>query len=293
MTRCNFVRLDREHAELALLQAGCICARHGLTHIPPMKALVHGLMTILSLGVTAGACADPPVASPAARAPAQQPNYTLYCIRSIGNAALVVHSCLTPTRFTVNTNPQTVVIRPDGTPGTLGDLKVGQWVKLYGKGDRNSLEHAPIVRIELSARGPAATGGPLGFDTFSGYFVSNKFEPDAAESFVVIRDRGQFDKIFGTAMVMGDQSHRLPDDAFKSNIVLAAIKRGGAVWKFNVQGISATDGLVELRYTATATKSRTATFACPLVVSIPQGAFAAIQFVENGKAVKKLKMSER
>jgi hypothetical protein len=258
-----------------------------------MKTFVHGLMTILSLAVTAGAWADPPAASTAAKAPAQQPNYTLYCIRSIGNGSLVVHSCLTPTRFTVSTNPQTVVIRPDGTPGTLADLKVGQWVKLYGQGDRNGLEHKPIVRIELSAREPASVSRPLSFGTFSGYFVSNKFEPDAAESFLVIHDRGQFDKIFGTAMVVGDQSHRLPDDAFKSNVVLAAIKRGGAVWEFNVQGVSATDGLVELRYTATATKSRTATFACPLIVSIPQGAFTAMQFVENGKAVKKLNMSER
>ena len=51
------------------------------------------------------------------------------------------------------------------------------------------------------------------------------------------------------------------------------------------------DGVVELKYTTTATKSDTATFACPLIVSIPQGRYKAIQFVENGKAVKRLEMS--
>ena len=35
----------------------------------------------------------------------------------------------------------------------------------------------------------AADGAKLTFDTYSGYFVSNKFEPDAAVSFVVITDQ--------------------------------------------------------------------------------------------------------
>ena len=55
----------------------------------------------------------------------------------------------------------------------------------------------------------AADATKLSFDTYSGYFVSNKFEPNAAESFVVINDQEQFDKVFGVAMVMGDKSHRL------------------------------------------------------------------------------------
>ena len=69
----------------------------------------------------------------------------------------------------------------------------------------------------------------LNFNVYSGYFVSNKFEPDAAESFVVLADQEQFDKVFGAAFVMRDKSHRLPKDAFKSLLVIAAIKRGNAV----------------------------------------------------------------
>ena len=117
----------------------------------------------------------------------------------------------------------------------------------------------------------AADPVKLPFDTYSGYFVSNKFEPDAAESFLVITDQGQFDKVFGVAMVMGDKSHRLPKDAFKSNIVLAAIKRGKAYWEFKVEAVTEANGVVELRYTTTEKKSDSATFACPLIVSIPKG----------------------
>ncbi len=39
------------------------------------------------------------------------------------------------------------------------------------------------------------------------------------------------------------------------------------------------------------TKSDTTIFACPLIVSIPKGKYTAIQFVENGKSVKKVEMS--
>lgn len=138
----------------------------------------------------------------------------------------------------------------------------------------------------LGGLAQAAAPVKLAFDTYSGYFVSNKFEPDAAESFLVISDQGQFDKVFGVAMAMGDKSHRLPNDAFKSNIVLAAIKRGAAVWEFKVEGATLKDDVFELRYTTTEKKSQSATFACPLIVSIPKGQYMAVRFVENGRVAK-------
>jgi hypothetical protein len=148
---------------------------------------------------------------------------------------------------------------------------------------------SPLV-AQPTAKAAAAN---LTFDTYSGYFVSNKFEPKAAESFVVITDQGQFNKVFGVAFVMGDKSHRLPKDAFKSLMVVAAIKRGSAVVEYKVEGVSVKDGVVELKYTTTSTKSDTATFACPLIVSIPKDKYTAIQFVENGKPVKKVEMGEK
>ncbi len=134
----------------------------------------------------------------------------------------------------------------------------------------------------------AAESSRLTFDTYSGYFVSNQFEPNAPASFLVITNQKQFDKVFGVAMVMGDKSHRLPENVFKSNLVLAAIRRGNAVWTFKVESVKIDDGVVELHYSAVSQKSDTATFACPLIVSIPRGPYKSFVFVENHKAVKTL-----
>jgi Tfp pilus assembly protein PilE len=129
----------------------------------------------------------------------------------------------------------------------------------------------------------------LTFNTYNGYFVSNQFEPDATESFAVITNQAQFDKIFGVAMVMGDKSHRLPADAFKANIVLAVVKRGDAVCEYTVKDATLDDGVLTLRYSTVSKKSDSATFASPLIVSIPKVKHTAVQFIENEKPVKKMK----
>ncbi len=139
----------------------------------------------------------------------------------------------------------------------------------------------------------AAEPVKIAFDTYSGYFVSNKFEPAAAESFVVIDDQEQFDKVFGVAFVMRDKSHRLAKDAFASQMVVAAVKRGPAFWEYKVEGVTETKGVVELRYTTTSKKSDSATFACPLIVSIPKGKYTAVQFVENKKPVKTVAVGKK
>jgi hypothetical protein len=139
----------------------------------------------------------------------------------------------------------------------------------------------------------AADAAKLRFDTYSGYFVSNKFEPDTAASFLVVTGQRQFDKVFGVAMVMGDKSHRLPKDLFKSSIILSAIKRGPAVWEFKVESVKVDRGVVKLCYTTTAHKSDSATFACPLILSIPKGEYNAVQFIENRKPVRVVKLGEK
>lgn len=126
----------------------------------------------------------------------------------------------------------------------------------------------------------------LSFDQYSGYFVSNKFEPDAKESFVVISSQSRFDEVFGVGMVMQDKSHRLPKNAFKSNIVLTAIKRGKATWEYKVEGVTVEKGIVKVSYAVTSKETPETESACPLIISIHKGEYKAIVFVENGKEVK-------
>ncbi len=124
------------------------------------------------------------------------------------------------------------------------------------------------------------------FDTYSGYFVSNKFEPDAPASFVMIHDQAQFDLIFGSAFVMRDKSQRLPPGIFKSHKILAVIHRGNAMCEYGMEEATLKDGTVELHYRVTFKKSDTATYACPLIVSIAKGDYKSVRFVENGKVEK-------
>ena len=141
-----------------------------------------------------------------------------------------------------------------------------------------------LLAVPVTAAEPAK----LKFETYSGYFVSNKFEPQATASFVTARTQKQFDQVFGVAFVMGDKSHRLASDAFKSQLILATIKRGMAFCTYQVTTVTETDGIVRLRYKTTARKSESASFSCPLIISIPQGKYRAIEFHENNKLVKRL-----
>ncbi len=151
------------------------------------------------------------------------------------------------------------------------------------------MKHLTIIPLLLlTGLATAAEPAKLKFETYSGYFVSNKFEPKAATSFLAAHDQKQFDRIFGVAFVMGDKSHRLAPDAFKSQLVLAAIRRGMSFCTYQVTSVTEKDGVVQLRYKTTAKKSESASFSCPLIISVPQGKYQAIEFHENNKLVKRL-----
>ena len=139
---------------------------------------------------------------------------------------------------------------------------------------------------------PATRPAAIAFSTHNGYFVSNKFEPGKAESFVILKQRKAFDGVFGTTMVMGDESHRLAADAFDTKMVVAAIKRGKAMWSFAVKEVVEEEGELTVRYTATATKNETAEFSSPLIVAVPRGIYPIVHFEENGKVVKTIQMTE-
>lgn len=136
---------------------------------------------------------------------------------------------------------------------------------------------------------PAATQpSVVPYSTFDGYFVSNKFRPDQAESFIVIKDKDAFDKVFGVGMVMRDKSHRLPPDAFDTTIVIAAIKRGKAIHQFQVEAVTLKDGTLTVRYTSTSEKGNSAEFACPLIVGIPKDtSYDVVRFEEDGEVIRR------
>jgi len=149
-----------------------------------------------------------------------------------------------------------------------------------------------MLVVALAAATWAAEPNKIAFDTYSGYFVSNQFEPDAAASFAVLDSQAAFNRVFGVAMVMGDKSHRLPKDVFKSHRVLTAIKRGKAACEFKVESVTAERGVLELRYAVASKATPDTTFACPLIVSVPRDDYQAVVFIEDGKKVKTLEFGK-
>ncbi len=133
----------------------------------------------------------------------------------------------------------------------------------------------------------------LKFDIHSGYFVSNKFEPQESRSFVIAKDQKEFDQVFGVAFVLGDKSHRLEENELKSKTVIATIRRGKSICDFEVDSIINRDGILEVRYGAKMQKESTASFACPLIISVPKENYKEIHFIENGKVLKKIKSIDK
>ena len=56
--------------------------------------------------------------------------------------------------------------------------------------------------------------------------------------------------------------------------------------EYGMEEATLKDGTVELHYRVTFKKSDTATYACPLIVSIAKGDYKSVRFVENGKVEK-------
>jgi uncharacterized protein YecT (DUF1311 family) len=139
---------------------------------------------------------------------------------------------------------------------------------------------------------PAAVQIAVPFEVHDGYFVSNKFEADTPTSYVVLYTQDDFDRVFGVAQVMHDTSHRMAKDGMDTHVVVAMIKRDKVTWSYKVTSVTQTDGTEEftIHYTATANANigRSAEFASPLIIALPDDIYGQVQFVENGKVVKTL-----
>ena len=140
-----------------------------------------------------------------------------------------------------------------------------------------------ISVFSLQSAAIAEKNQKLKFEIYSGYFVSNKFEPQETRSFVVANNRKQFDQVFGVAFVLRDKSHRLEEDELKSKTVIAAIRRGKSLCDFKINSVINKDGVLEMHYAAKMQKESTASFACPLIISVPK---------ENSKKSILLKMEK-
>jgi hypothetical protein len=145
---------------------------------------------------------------------------------------------------------------------------------------------AALSAVRCLVAEPARTGASVPYTVYNGYFVSNKFEPNAADSFVVLRDQTAFDQVFGVASVMFDRSHRLEATAFRNDIVIEVIHRGHSNIRYRVVSLTHDGRMLRLGYQPSAQHAPLTEYACPLILSTARGNYSAVAFIENRKLVK-------
>ncbi len=122
---------------------------------------------------------------------------------------------------------------------------------------------------------------PVGFEQYTSYFENNDSGLKGEKSYLVFTSQKKFDKIFGSAATMGQNSF-LPDDVFKSKIVVAVIKRG-SLRKYEDVKVTAEKGKLVIWYNAKDDAPGSATFNSPLILAVDKSSYKEVLFMENGK----------
>jgi len=154
------------------------------------------------------------------------------------------------------------------------------------------MTHLTALSVCLTASLLIGSANPIQYMVHSGYFEKNNSGLKGEASYLAIKDRETFDKAFGVAFTMGKKPNVLPVNAFDTRIVVAAIKRGGQVWEYKVEGVTADHATLTVRYGATSKDGSGAQFASPMVVSVARGPYKNVIFIENGKEVGKVSLHE-
>lgn len=133
------------------------------------------------------------------------------------------------------------------------------------------------------------TPTPLKYERCESYFEKNNSSLSGEATFHVFSDQSNFDKIFGSAAVMGKNSF-LPDDVFENRLVFAVIKRGNFMVNYKVTRVAMDSGNLRVNYRTTVKPVKSATFATPLILAIDKKDFnfSGMIVTENGKEVYKV-----
>jgi hypothetical protein len=156
---------------------------------------------------------------------------------------------------------------------------------------------AAVVGLFLGVaalRADEAKGEKVESNVYNGYFESNKSGLKGDSSYLYFADQAAFDKIFLAVPPTGAKKPvLLPEKAFDKMAVVAVVKRGNAVTEYAVEKVTDDKGTLYVQYKATAGKPGTATFASPLIVSVPKGKYTSVVFIENGKTVDTIKVGDK
>ncbi len=122
----------------------------------------------------------------------------------------------------------------------------------------------------------------------TGHFVRND-TGDEARSLYLLKDLEAFEKVFGTVPPLNNNGGRktdpVKDGMFEKNVVVAVVIRGMAISTYTEVSTKVAGEKLVVAYKCETGKPGTATFASPLIVSVPKGEWKTVSFIENGKEV--------
>ena len=128
----------------------------------------------------------------------------------------------------------------------------------------------------------------VAFEQYTSYFEKNNSGLPGDTSYLAFTKEQNFDKVFGTAATM-DSNSFLPPDAFKSKLVVAAIKRGNLRRYENVK-VTQEKGKLYVWYDTKDDAPGSATFSSPLIIAVDKGKYKEVVFMENGKQAGKARI---
>jgi hypothetical protein len=131
----------------------------------------------------------------------------------------------------------------------------------------------------------------VSFQKYDSYFEKNNSGLKGSAAYLVLRNQKEFDKVFGAAATMGNNSF-MSDGVFDSMLVVATIKRNSSLRTYEITGTAVENGKLYVRYNAVDEKPTSATFSSPLILAIPKGNYKKVVFVENGKEVKSVNIKK-
>lgn len=120
------------------------------------------------------------------------------------------------------------------------------------------------------------------YHQYRSYFEKNNSRLKGRSSFLVITSQPQFDRIFGAA-AMATENDFLPEGAFKTRMVVAAIKRGNSINEYKIKQVASDKGKLFIWYDTEERAQESASFSSPLIVAVDKGRYREVVFMENGK----------
>ncbi len=120
------------------------------------------------------------------------------------------------------------------------------------------------------------------YEVYDGYFVRNTFKPEEGKDYAVgvLTSEDDFGKIFGIARVMWSRQKFIPEDFYRTGMILYFIEWGSTPWEYHVFLVEKSEKTAIVSLTRTGEPSETALFAPSLIVGVDREEFEGIESVQ-------------